>query len=93
MSSEKENIIAGIKLHTDKPTDVSLHRLYGWVIWQFPRSEKRGFQAAIRPPLAEHDWIPALIQAEKDRARVYGNALKRYPTPEEAAEFFQENDI
>jgi len=91
MSSEDTNTIAGIKLRTDKPTNVALHRLFGWVIWQFPRAQKKGYQGAVRPAESGHEWIPAVIQADENRVKVFGNAGKTYPTPEKAVEFFQES--
>jgi hypothetical protein len=91
--SSKENIsVAGIKVHTNKPTNVAMHKLFGWVIWQFPRPKKKGYQGAVRPPETGSEWIPAVIRADKNRVKVYGNAGKTYPTPEKAVEFFQEKD-
>ena len=87
------NTVAGIKLRTDKPTNVALHRWFDWVIWQFPRPQKKGYQGAVRPPEAGYNWIPAVIRDDENRVKVYGNAGKTYPTPEEAVEFFQEKDI
>ena len=86
-----ENIIvAGIKLNTDQPTDVAMHRLFGWVIWQFPQPQNKGYLGAVRPPEAGYEWLPALIRADKNRVKVYGNAGENYPTPEKALEFFNE---
>jgi hypothetical protein len=92
MSSKERIDVAGIKLRTDRPTNVALHRLYKWVIWQFPQPLKNGYQGAVRPPEPDHDWIPAVIQVENNRVRVYGNAAGNYPTPEKAVEFFDEEE-
>ena len=91
--SSKENIsIAGIKLRTDKPTNVAMHRLFGWVIWQFPQPQKKGYQGAVRPPETDREWIPAVIQADENRVRIYGNAGKEYPTPEKAVDYFSDGE-
>ena len=91
MSNQEKYNVAGIALRTDKHTNIALHRLYGWVIWQFPRLRNNGYLAAIRPPLVDQEWIPAIIRADRNQVKVYGNAGKKYATPEEAVEFFQEN--
>ncbi len=88
MSSDESISVAGIRLRTDKPTNVAMHRLFGWVIWQFPLPKKKGFQGAVRPPAGESEWIPAVIRADKNRVKVYGNVEKRFPTPEAAVEYF-----
>jgi hypothetical protein len=90
MSSIENIIVAGIKLHADQPTDVAMHRLFGWVIWQFPQPEQKGFLGAVRPPEPGYEWMPAVIRADKNRVKVYGNAGDNYPTPEKALEFFNQ---
>ncbi len=92
MSSGDKIVVAGIKLRTDRPTNVKLDDLYGWVIWQFPRPQKAGYCGAVRPPSAEHKWFPALILTEKNRVQVYGNLDKQYSTPERAVNYFQEKE-
>lgn len=92
MSSNENFTVAGIKLRTDKPTNVAMHRLFGWVIWQFPQPQRKGYQGAVRPPEPDREWIPAVIQADENRIRVYGNAREKYPTPEKALEFFNEGE-
>jgi hypothetical protein len=87
---DEREVVAGVKLRKDKPTNVALDKLYGWVIWQFPHAQKSGYQGAVRPPIADHEWIPAVIRADKKRVRVYGNAGRTFPTPEEAVAYFQE---
>ena len=84
-------IIAGVKLRSDRPTTLSYHQLYQWVIWQFPRPSRKGFCGAVRPPIAEHEWIPAVILADKERVRVYAHLDQTFPSPETAVEYFNEN--
>jgi len=92
MSSNDKIKVAGITLRVDKPTNIAIHRLFGWVIWQFPRPQKKGYLGAIRPPGAEQAWLPAVIRAEEDRVKVYGNVTEKYSSPEQAVEFFQEKN-
>jgi hypothetical protein len=92
MSNKEKIDVAGIKLRTDKPTNVAMHRMFDWVIWQFPQPQKKGYVGAVRPPETEHEWFPAIIQADNNRVRVYGNAENKYPTPEKAAEFFKDDE-
>lgn len=83
-------MVAGIKVHADKPTNVAMHRLFDWVIWQFPRPQRKGFQGAVHPPEADHKWFPAIIRADENRVLLYGNTGKSYPTPEAAVEYFNQ---
>jgi hypothetical protein len=92
MSNKEKIDVAGIKLRTDRPTNVAMHRLFEWVIWQFPEPQSRGYIGAVRPPEPDYKWIPAIIQADNNRVRVYGNAEDQYPTPEKAAEFFSDDE-
>ena len=92
MSSDESISVAGIKLRTDAPTNVAMHRLFDWVIWQFPRPQKNGFQGAVRPPEEGNEWIPAVIRADQNRIKVYGNAGTTYPSPEAAVEYFNKVD-
>ena len=87
----KNQVVAGIKLRTDRPTSLTFDDLFRWVIWQFPRPEQKGLCGAVRPPLADHEWIPAIIQAANSRVYVHAHAGVTFPTPELAAEFFNES--
>ncbi|MDX1414121.1 MAG: hypothetical protein R3293_08010 [Candidatus Promineifilaceae bacterium] len=86
--TDKSVTIAGIKLRTDRPTRLTFQELFQWVIWQFPRPEKSGLCGAVRPPLPDHDWIPAIIQVGKKCVFVHAHAGETFPTPELAVEFF-----
>lgn len=88
--TEKHKLVAGIKLRTDRPTQLTFQELFEWVIWQFPRPEQKGFCGAVRPPVENHEWIPAIIQARKKQVHVHGHIGDTFPTPELAAEFFNE---
>jgi len=88
--AEQNKIVAGIKLRSDRPTTLTFHDLFQWVIWQFPRPEQKGLCGAVRPPLTDHDWIPAIIQAGNKRVYVHAHAGETFPTPELAAEYFNE---
>ncbi len=92
MSSIDKRTVAGISLRSDKPTNVAVRRLFGWVIWQFPHLQKNGYLGAIRPPGAGHNWLPAVIFSDKDRVRVYGNITEEYASPEKALAFFHKEN-
>lgn len=83
-------VIAGVKLRSDRPTTLAYRQLFQWVVWQFPRHTRRGFSGAVRPPIAEHEWFPALIQVDKKRVQVYAHLDETYSSPEQAAEYFDE---
>lgn len=86
--SEQAILVAGIELQSDKPTVLSFGDLFTWVIWQFPRPHKPGMCGAVRPPLPDHGWYPAIILPDKERVQVYGHLNKTYPSPEAAADHF-----
>jgi hypothetical protein len=89
--SNQNRIVAGIKLRSDRPTSLTYHQLFHWVIWQFPRPWRKGFCGAVRPPTTDHEWIPAVIQVDKERVQVYGHICETFPTPETAVEYFSDN--
>jgi hypothetical protein len=84
----KKRIVAGIELHPDRPTTLTYHQLFQWVIWQFPIRRQKGFCGAVRPPEAEQEWIPAIIQSDNKRVQVYAHVGETFPTPETAVEYF-----
>ena len=88
---DQHKVIAGLKLLSDRPTTLSYRQLHQWVIWQYPRSSRKGFCGAVHPPIAEHDWIPAVIQFDKKRVRVYAHLDQTFPSPETAVAYFDEN--
>ena len=89
--SNQNRVVAGVKLRSDRPTSLTYRQLFHWVIWQFPRPRRKGFCGAVRPPIAEHEWIPAVIQVDKERVQVYGHLGETFPTPETAVEYFSDN--
>ncbi len=82
-----EKYVAGVDLCTDRPTSLTFTDLFHWVIWQFPKPEKKGLCGAVRPPLAEHDWFPAIIEADKKRVYVHAHVGETFSSPELAAQF------
>jgi hypothetical protein len=90
MDDKPSKLVAGVKLRLDKPTNVAMRSLYGWVIWQFPVPQKKGFQAAVRPPLADHAWLPAIVRADKNRVKIYGHIDEQYASPDAALAYFKE---
>lgn len=91
--SKQQKVIAGIKLRSDRPTTLTYRQLHQWVIWQFPRFQNKGFCGAVHPPIAGHEWIPAIIQVEKESVRVYAHLDQEFPSPETAAEYLDENKL
>lgn len=82
-----DNCIAGIDLRSDQPTSLTFVELFHWVIWQFPKPEKKGLCGAVRPPLADHEWYPAVIEPDKKRVTVHAHIGKTFASPELAAKF------
>lgn len=84
----KQTVVADITLLNDKPTKLTFDDLFTWVIWQFPRPKLGGYCGAVRPPLADHGWYPAIIHVEEEKVDVYAHESALYDTPETAAEHF-----
>lgn len=89
--SSMEIIVAGLKLRIDRPTTVSFTDLRNWVIWQFPQREKKGYRGAVRPALADQMWLPAIIQDDRERVRIYAHVQEKFSSPETAVAYFAEN--
>jgi len=82
--SQKGNVVAGITLKMDAPTDLSFGQLFTWTIWQFPRKQAGGLLGAVHPPLAEHGWFPAIIHVKDRRAQVHAHLDETFSSPEAA---------
>jgi len=87
---KQNRTIGGVKFRSDRPTTLTYKQLFKWVIWQFPRPQKKGFCGAVHPPTTEDAWIPAIIEVNKERVQVYAHIGKNFQTPETAAEFFDD---
>lgn len=85
--SSQERTIANLSINKDRTTDLSFDELYSWVIWQFPRKRGNWLYGAIRPPIANHSWLPALIKPSETRVQVHGYANRDFDTPDEALEW------
>ncbi len=85
--STQQRTIANILLNTQEPTQLAFDDLYTWVIWQFPRKTEGGLCGAVHPPIAEHQWIPAIIQPSKKSILIYEHLDKTFPSPETAADY------
>lgn len=79
-------------VRTDRPTEVTLRDLYTWVIWQFPRPKGTGLCGAVRPPIANHTWFPALIRSRDGRVLIYGHIDQDFARPQEAADWLESTD-
>lgn len=86
--TKKEFTLTGVALSKSHPTKLTFDELYTWVIWQFPRSKQKGLCGAVHPPIPEHGWYPAIIFVKEKCVEVYAHHEMLYPTPESAAEHF-----
>ena len=86
MSTRKKEV-ASIHFYEDRPTKLAFDDLYNWVIWQFPRKKAGGLCGAVRPPVANHHWFPALIKAKERQVLVHGHLDQTFPTPNAAADW------
>ena len=89
--TDKQQTVANIALHTSKATQVGFDDLHTWVIWQFPRKNKKegGLFGAVHPPLAEYGWLPAIIHIKDQNVSIHGHLEKTFPSPETAADFLE----
>lgn len=81
--------IATVIIRADRPTELSFSDLYTWVIWQFPKNKEGGLCGAIRPPIASHSWLPALIKRLDKSIVVHGHLDQVFDTPAAAAEWLE----
>ncbi|UCG23156.1 MAG: hypothetical protein JSW55_13455 [Chloroflexota bacterium] len=87
--SSKRREVASVMIRADRPTDLTFAELYTWVIWQFPRPKGAGLCGAVRPPIANHSWFPALIKSRDGQAVVYGHVKREFATPAQAADWLE----
>jgi hypothetical protein len=79
-------VVANIALDPTQATELTFHDLATWVIWQFPRKKGGGLCGAVRPPIPQHGWYPAIILPKEKRVQVLAHLHATYPTPEEAGD-------
>lgn len=84
--SQSKNKVADVTFADGQPTTLTFRDLYTWTIWQFPRKVNGGLCGAVRPPIAEHEWYPAVVQFKEEKVQVYAHLNQTFPTPENAAE-------
>jgi hypothetical protein len=85
--SSQERTIANIRLFEDRPTDLTFKDLHTWVIWQFPRKRGQWLCGAVRPPIAKHCWLPALIDPVENLVQIQGQSENTFETPDEALDW------
>jgi hypothetical protein len=85
MSKPETIVVYNIELETDQPTSFSFDQLYDWVIWQYAQKTESGLSGAVRPPLADAHWYPAIIQPKEKRVQIYGHLDTSCQSPEEAS--------
>ena len=87
----KGQIIGQITLNSDRPTNLTFDDLYTWVIWQFPRIKGGAMCGAVKPPIANHTWYPALITKHERLILVHGHINIEFSSPNEAADWLDTN--
>jgi hypothetical protein len=89
--SDETKTVAAITLQCDQPTELSFKELRRWVIWQFPIPRGGGLCGAVRPPIANYGWLPAVIRGKKQQVLVHGHLDKTFNTPQAAADWLARN--
>jgi hypothetical protein len=82
-----------LELRLDGPTELSLDDLFRWTVWQFPRLRHARLCGAVRPPIANHSWFPALIGRRDQRVSVYGHLDQEFATPGDAASWLENQPL
>lgn len=85
MSKASSTLVHDIELNPEQPTSCSFEQLSDWVIWQFPQQAEDGLSGAVRPPIPEANWYPALINPKEKRVQIFGHLDTHFDTPEKAA--------
>jgi hypothetical protein len=91
--SGKRLLVESIEFRADGPTELTLDDLYTWVVWQFPRPRQSGLCGAVRPPIANHTWMPAVINRHDKRVFVHGHLNHEFATPAAAAEWLNDQPL
>lgn len=85
--SDETKTIAALGFNSDQPTELSFDDLFTWVIWQFPIPRGGGLCGAVRPPIANFGWLPAIIKGKKKQVVVHGHLKEAFNTPQSAADW------
>lgn len=80
-----------IMIKLDQPTELTFSELHTWVIWQFPRQVKKGLCGAVRPPIPDHGWYPAVIHLKEKIVQVHGHLDQKFISPNDAADWVAES--
>lgn len=84
--SEEDDLVAGVRMLKDQPTELKFGDIFGWIIWQFPRMKSGGLLGAIRAPESDRGWMPAILHAKEKRAVVHAHLGEVFDSPEAAVE-------
>lgn len=74
----------------DQPTELTFADLHTWVIWQYPRQIGKGLCGAVRPPVPEHGWLPAVIRLKEKVVQIHGHIDQSFDSPNAAADWVAE---
>ncbi len=80
MSKQKTTLVHNVELNADQPTSLTFTQLHEWVIWQFSQQKEDGLSGAVRPPILEAHWYPAIIHPKEKRVQVFGHLNTFYNT-------------
>jgi hypothetical protein len=85
--ADLEKKVDEIMIKLDQPTELSFSDLHTWVIWQYPRPVGKGLCGAVRPPLPEHGWLPAVIRLKEKIVQIHGHVGQQFDSPNAAADW------
>jgi hypothetical protein len=83
--------VDAIMIKLDQPTELTFADLRTWVIWQYPRQIGKGLCGAVRPPVPEHGWFPAVIRLKEKVVQIHGHIHQSFDTPNAAADWLAES--
>lgn len=79
--------VDSITIRLDQPTELTFSELHTWVIWQYPRQIDKGLCGAVRSPVPEDGWYPAVIRLKEKVVQVHGHLDKKFGSPNAAADW------
>ena len=88
MSNSLTRTVANVILNQQEPTSLSRATLFQWIVWQYPRARAGGLCGAVKPPVADHGWYPAILHLETAEVQVFAHLDDHYDSPESAVDYF-----
>ena len=81
--------ISGVQLNLEKPTTCTFKQLFNWVIWQIPEPVEKALSGAVKPPIPEAEWYPAIIHVKEKKVQVFGHIETLFDSPEAASRYLK----